>query len=35
MSNLSTSAFKAIKSFKGVESDESRPAACFNSFLVA
>ena len=32
MSNLSTTAFKAIKSFLAAKSDVSMPVVCFNSF---
>ena len=32
MSSLSTSAFKAIKSFLAANSDVSTPVACSNSF---
>ena len=35
MSNLSTSAFKAVKSFLAAKSDVSTPVAWSNSFLVA
>ena len=34
MSSLSTSAFKAIKSFSAAKSDILIPVACSNSFLV-
>ena len=35
ISSLSTSAFKAIKSFLATKSDVSTPVACFNSILGA
>ena len=35
MSNLSNSAFKAVKYFLGTKLDASTLLACFNSFLVA
>ena len=35
MSSLSTSAFKAIKSFLASKSDESMPVACSNYLQVA
>ena len=35
MSSLSTSAFKAIKSFLAAKSDIAMPAACSNSFVAA
>ena len=35
MSSLSTSAFKAMKSYLAAKSDVSTPAAWFKSFLVA
>ena len=35
MSSLSTSAFKATKSFLAAKSDVSMPIACSNSFLEA